>query len=63
MFRESQENGLVNFRGGGGARVVKFDAAETCRGGAAHGTDGRTPESPCKEDLVDLWGKFGLDPS
>lgn len=58
VFRESQEKGLVNFREGGGAG--RFDAAGTF-GGGAHGTEGRTPESPCNDGLLDLAGKAGFE--
>ena len=60
VFRESHENGLVNFRDDGGAGAGRFDATELC-GGGAHGTDGRTPESPCKDGLVDFGGRAGFE--
>jgi hypothetical protein len=62
VFRESHENGLVNFRDGGGAGAGRFDAAGTC-GGGAHGTDGRTPESPCNDGLADFGGRAGFESS
>lgn len=63
VFLESQENGLVNFREGGGPGAGRFVVAGTCGGGAKLATEGRIPESPCNEGLADLWGKAGLEPS
>lgn len=44
-FRESQEKGLVNFRGGA-AGAAECDAAGGACGGGDHGTDGSLPDRP-----------------
>jgi hypothetical protein len=62
VLRESHENGLVNFREGGGG-AGRFVVAGTCGGGAKFATEGRMPESPCNEGFADLWGNAGLEPT
>lgn len=53
-FRDSQENGLVSLRVlGAGAGVARFSLTGAC-GGAAQGTEGRTPDKPVREDLLAL---------
>jgi len=60
VFRDSQEKGLVNFRGGGAA-AAECDAAGGACGGGDHGTDGNLPDRPWKEDF--LGGRVGLGSS
>jgi hypothetical protein len=59
-FRESHENGLVNFLVGGGAGAGRVD--DECDGGGGdHGTDGRIPEKPCSDGFEVLGGGAGFE--
>jgi hypothetical protein len=65
VFRESQENGLVRLLLAAGAVGVGFGdgcGCCVCRavGGGPHGTEGRTPDKPCREGLEDLVGRTGF---
>ena len=59
VFRESHENGLVNFLVWGAAGGERIDEGCVC-GGGDHGTDGRTPERPCRDGFADLEGRAGF---
>lgn len=64
VFRDSQEKGLVNFRGGGAAAAecdAECDAAGGACGGGDHGTEGNFPDRPWKEDF--LGGRVGFGSS
>ena len=64
VFRESQENGLVKLLlvvivvevGVGPGGICGCGAV----GGGPQGTEGRTPDSPCRDGLEFLAGRGGL---
>ncbi len=60
VFLDSQENGLVNFLVAAGAGGGGWEPWCGC-GGGAHGTDGSTPDSPCREGFVFLGGGVGFE--
>ena len=62
VFRESHENGPVNFLGWGGTGVCRIGGGCDC-GGADHGTAGRTPDRPCSDGFTDLGGGAGFESS
>jgi len=59
VFRESHENGLVNFLVGGGAGGGRLVCEVGAVGGGDQGTDGRTPESPWRAVFVVFAGGLG----
>lgn len=64
VFRESQENGLVKLLLAGIGVGVGVGPGNICGcgavGGGPHGTEGRTPDKPCREGLEFLAGRGGL---
>ena len=61
LFRDNQENGIVNFLVGAGAGGDKLTFGGAW-GGGDHGIDGRTPDRPCSPVLTDLCGSGGFSP-
>ena len=61
VFLDSQENGLVNFLVADGAGGGGWEPDRCGCGGGAHGTDGSTPESPCREGFAFLGGGAGFE--
>jgi hypothetical protein len=57
-FRDSQEKGLVSFLVGGGG-AGRLEGAGGAVGGAPHGTEGRTPDSPCNDGFIFRGGGGG----
>jgi hypothetical protein len=64
VFRDNQENGLVKLLLAAIGVGVGVGPGDTCGcsvvGGGPHGTEGRTPDKPCKEGLEFLAGRGGL---
>lgn len=64
VFRDSQEKGLVKLLLGMTGVGVGVGTGDTdcCRaaGGGPQGTEGRTPDKPCREGLEVLAGRGGL---
>lgn len=64
VFRESHENGLVRLLLAVVGKGVGVGLGDVCGcgafGGGPHGTEGRTPDRPCREGLEVLAGRVGL---